>query len=307
MNPSTAAVVRIEHDRRPVELGRRERLLDRFLHVVVDGQLQPFALGGLILVQRADLASHAVHHDALGAILALEQRVVHLLHAGLADDVAALEGLVLGHLRVADLADVPEQVRANHVGITPGRHLLDDNVRQFEVQPMRDDCRDLRQRGVLDDRDRPISRLAPVAVDDGPHAGLVEADDRGERTDGAVQILGVLADDRDAVRMPVFDHYTAVAIEHEAARRAPRERALVVVLGQLLELRVLHHLQHPEAHGQQGEQGRDHELETAQPLVGLATLLKWHNVSFCAAGFYRRNRVFAIRRRSTAPGSSSTS
>ena len=301
--------------------GRIERVLHGFLKVVVDGELQPLTLGRLVFVERANLASHAVDDDAPGAVLALEQRVVHLLHAGLADDVAALEGVVLGHLRVADLADVPEQVRANHVGIAPRRHLLDDDVRQFEVQPVRDDCRDLRQRGVLDDRDRPVGRFAPVPVDDGPHAGLVEADDRGERADGVVQILGVLADDRDAVRMPVLDHHTAVAVEHEAARRAPRERALVVVLGQFLELRVLHHLQHPEAHGQQGEQHRDHELETAQPLVGLATLLNCHlgglsfpiacrragQLSFCAAGFYRRNRVFAIRRRSTAPGSSSTS
>ena len=57
----------------------------------------------------------------------------------------------------------------------------------------------------------------------------------------------------------------AVAIEHDAARRAQRQRPLVVVLGQLLELGVLHDLQHPEAHRQRREQHRDQDLEDRQP------------------------------------------
>jgi hypothetical protein len=57
----------------------------------------------------------------------------------------------------------------------------------------------------------------------------------------------VLADDGDGERAAILDEYLAVAIEHDAARRAQRDGALVVVLCQLLELLVLNDLQVPEA------------------------------------------------------------
>ncbi len=54
-----------------------------------------------------------------------------------------------------------------------------------------------------------------------------------------------------------------VAIEHDPARRAQRERPLVVVLRHLLELRVLDDLQHPEADGERREDPDDGVLEDA--------------------------------------------
>ena len=87
----------------------------------------------------------------------------------------------------------------------------------------------------------------------------------GEQADRAVHVLGVLADDGDAVRVAVLDQHAAVAIEHHAARRAQRQRPLVVVLGHLLELRVLDDLQHPEADRQHRKQHGDQVLEHAQP------------------------------------------
>ena len=92
MNAEHVAVVRVEHDRRAVELADGvEPVLDRPLHVVVDRQLQPLAFGRLHFLERPDLAADAVHDDPLGAVLAHQQRVVDLLDARLADDVAALE------------------------------------------------------------------------------------------------------------------------------------------------------------------------------------------------------------------------
>ena len=169
-----------------------------------------------------------------------------------------------GHLRVVHLADVAEQVRRHRVGILPRRHLLDDDVGQLEVEPPGRHRRHLRERRVLHDHDRPVGRLAAVPIDDLAHAALLEAEHRRQQPDRAVQILRVLADDRDAVGVPVLDEHVAVAVEHHAARRAQRERPLVVVLGELGELLVLDDLQHPEAHGQDREQQRDDVLQDAQ-------------------------------------------
>ena len=92
-----------------------------------------------------------------------------------------------------------------------------------------------------------------MAVDDIVHVLRIEAGDLRKHVDSPVEIFGVLADDRDGERAAVFDQHLAVAIEHDTARRAQRDRALVVVFGQLLELLVLNDLQVPEAERENGE------------------------------------------------------
>ena len=56
----------------------------------------------------------------------------------------------------------------------------------------------------------------------------------------------MLADERDVEGVPVLDEDLAVAVEQHAARRAQRQRALVVVLRHLVELLVLDDLEEPE-------------------------------------------------------------
>ena len=63
----------------------------------------------------------------------------------------------------------------------------------------------------------------------------------------------MLAQDGDVERVAVLDQHAAVAIEHDPARRTQRQRPLVVVLGHLLELRVLGDLEEPEAADEQDE------------------------------------------------------
>src|SRR6185436_11880954 len=75
----------------------------------------------------------------------------------------------------------------------------------------------------------------------------------GQQRHRAIQILGVLADDRDRERVAVLDQHFAVAIEEHAARRPQRKRALVVVLGHLLVLRALNDLNHPETDAERGK------------------------------------------------------
>ena len=110
----------------------------------------------------------------------------------------------------------------------------------------------------------PVGRLAAVPIDDLAHAALLESEERCQQLNGAIQILCVLAKNGDAVRMTVLDEHGAVAIEHHAARRPQRERALIVVFGELGVLLVLGDLKHPEAHGQDREQQRDEDLQDAQ-------------------------------------------
>jgi hypothetical protein len=107
--------------------------------------------------------------------------------------------------------------------------------------------------------------------------------------------------------MAILDEDAAFPVEDQTPRRAPRERPLVVVFGQLFESRVLDNLKRPEADRQYGEDRTNDDLETAEPRTSLAPFFNGHFVvPFCAAGFYRRNLVLVIFRRSTAPGNNST-
>ncbi len=223
------------------------------------------AFDRLDFVERPDFAPDAVDDDALGAILAHQVVVVDAFDAGLSDDVAALQIGGGRNLRVARLADIAEEMRRHRVArILARRHFLDHHVGQLEIQPARRDRRDLRQRRILHDRDRPIGRLAPVAIDDLADARFRHVQHQRQHADRVIQILRVLAHDRDAVRVAVHHQRLHVAIEHDAARRAQGERALMVVLGHFLELLVLHDLQDPEAHRQRGEEDDDGVLEDAQ-------------------------------------------
>src|SRR5262249_46084525 len=85
---------RIEYHRPAVEAGPIEAGFDRLLHVDVDGELQPLALGRLLFFERSDFPADAVDDDALGAVLAHQHRVVDLFDARLPNDVAALQAAV---------------------------------------------------------------------------------------------------------------------------------------------------------------------------------------------------------------------
>ncbi len=86
-----------------------------------------------------------------------------------------------------------------------------------------------------------------MAIDDLAHGALLEPEQRGEQANGVVEVLRVLADNRNAVGVAVLDQHLAVAVEDHPARSAQRERALIVVLGQLRVLLVLGHLQAPRS------------------------------------------------------------
>jgi hypothetical protein len=104
-----------------------------------------------------------------------------------------------------------------------------------------------------------------MTVHDLADTRLFDAQHCRQQAHRPVQILGVLAHDGDAIGVAILDEHDAVAIEHDAAWRAQRERALMVVLGHLLELRVLHDLEYPEAHRKEGKQRGDGVLSHTQP------------------------------------------
>ncbi len=172
-------------------------------------------------------------------------------------------------------------MRGKFLRIGPRRHALDEDVGQFGVEAVRHHRGHLRERGVLHDGDRTIFRLALVTVDDVAHRRLVHADHLGQHLNRPVQVLGLFADDGNAVGLTVLDQHLHVAIEDDAARRAQRQRPLVIVLGHLLELRVLHDLQHPEADGQHREH-HDHDvLQDRQPDGDLAAIFNSHSSLPC--------------------------
>ena len=239
------AVAGIQDERRPVEAGVLEPVLRRLLEVVVDRELHtaPFHRG--YFLQRANLPAHAVHDDQTLAVLTHEERVVDPLDPRLADDRA--DSHAVADLRVVGLADVPEQVRRQLVGrILPHVHLLDDDVRQLEVEAPCRERRHLREGGILDHDDGLVARLAHVALDGLAHLIDVDAGDRRKEADRVIKILHVFADDRHVERATVLDEDLAVSVEEDAARRAEGKRPLVIVRRHLLVPRVLNDLQGPE-------------------------------------------------------------
>ena len=157
-------------------------------------------------------------------------------------------------------------------GIVPRRHLVHLHVGQLGIKPARQHRGHLPERCILDDDDRLIARVAAMAVHEILDVALVKARHRRQHLDRVIEVLAVLADDGDREGAPIFDQHLHVAVEHDAARRAQRDRALVVVVGQLDELGVLHDLEIPEAARQRGKRRRDDELQHVQPHRHLAAI-----------------------------------
>ena len=268
------AVARIEHHRRPVVAGDAEALLGRPLHVGVDGQLDALAFARLVAPQHLDLAADAVDGDDAGAVLPHQQIVVGGLDAGLADQRPRLDALErrLFQLLRGDLANVAEQVRGEVVRISAGRDALEQHVAQLVLA--RRHRGKLRHGGVRDHADRLIPRQRPAAIDDVADVALLDAGHRGEQPHRAIEVLRLLAHQRDVLRLAVLDQHLAVTIEQRPARRPQRNLAGVVVLGFLEELVVLQDLDGPEGHDQHEEQHAEPDLHHGQARVQLGAIVR---------------------------------
>ncbi len=159
------AIAWIHDQRGAVEAGVAKSVFRRFLQVVVDGQLDATSLRRRNLLDHPHLAAHAVDDNASRAIAAHQQRVIRLFNLMLTDDVALHD--VRTDLRLTGFAHVSEQVSGQRLrGILPRRYLFDHDIRKLEVETTGSDRRHLRQRGILNDDDRPVARLATMPIDD---------------------------------------------------------------------------------------------------------------------------------------------
>src|SRR5437762_7994678 len=93
----------------------------------------------------------------------------------------------------------------------------------------------------------------------------VETRDLRQHADRLVEIFRVLADDRDGEGVAVLDEDLAVAVVEHSARRAQRDRALIVVFRHLGVLVVLDDLQEPEADRQRRKHRDARDLQHGQP------------------------------------------
>jgi hypothetical protein len=104
-----------------------------------------------------------------------------------------------------------------------------------------------------------------VLGDDGMHIVDVETGDLRQHADRAIDVLGVLADDGNRERVPIVDEHLAVSVVKHTARRAQRERPLVIVCGHFLVLGVLDDLQEPEADAERGKHDHAGHLQYGEP------------------------------------------
>ena len=237
----------IQEHRRTVEPGVAERVLRRLLQIVVEGELNLPTLAGQPFVEHPDLPPDVVDDDPPRAVEAHQQSVVDALDAGLADDRAAAQvpELGRGQLGLADLADVPQDVSARLFGrIEPDGKLLHVDSGQFPG--MRGNGRHLLERGVPDEDHRPERRIPAVAFEGGPELGQRHAGEIGDEGHGALQVLGLLAGQRDVERVAVLGEHAAVTVEDRTARGGQDQGSLVIVLRVPAVLVVLDDLQPPE-------------------------------------------------------------
>ena len=254
-----------------------EALFGRALDVGVDGQLEHVAVARDLSPDLVNLAADAVDGDLLVAVGAHQVAVVRLLDARLADDGARIDAVVLGprELLLAHLTDVSEQVRGHVAGGVPARrHLLGNDPGQFEAA--RAHGNDLLDRGVVDEDDGTVAGLAPPAVHDLPETCLVLAGRGGERPERLLDVLRLLAHERDVEAVPVLDEHLAVPVEQHAARRRQGQAADVVVLRHLAEPLVLGDLENPEPHRQRRKGDGDQILQHGQPQRQAAAVVRQH-------------------------------
>src|SRR5215467_12367799 len=94
--------------------------------------------------------------------------------------------------------------------------------------------------------------------------------------------------------MAILDEDFPVTVVQHTARRTERERPLMVVLGHLLELRVLDDLQQPEADAECSEHNDAPDLQRSEPHGNASTIfLNGHIATVSLAS----NTVAARRRR----------
>ena len=148
--------------------------------------------------------------------------------------------------------------------------------------------------GVLDQHDRPVARFAPPAVDRLVHHRFVGAGRQREHVQGLFEVLGLLAHQRDVEGAVILDQDLAVAVEQHAARRRQRQPPEMILLGHLRELLVLRDLEHPERHGEHGEQHGDDELERRQPHRQAAAVFRHHHGCADIGRVLRPNRPMKV-------------
>ena len=268
------AVARIEHDRGAVELRRDERLLGRLLEIRVDRQLHAVPFRRQFDADLAHLAAAAVDAHQLVAVLPHQQAVVSELDASLPDDRSGLDPFVLGPREVglAHFPNVAEQMRGDVARrIVAGRDLLIDDAGQLPLARAEGDH--LFSGRILDQHDRPVARLAALAIEDLVETGFVGAGREREDVQRLVDIARLLTHERDVVAIAILDEDFPLAVQQHPARRGQGQFAEMVVLRHLLEPVVLRHLEDPEGNHEQREEAGDGILKRRQPDIERSSIV----------------------------------
>jgi hypothetical protein len=210
----------------------------------------------------AELFAVAVDDDVAAAVFAAEERVVGLLDAGAADDVAGrVEGVawVVEHL-LGDLSDVADEVGGEAVAGVEAA-LLVEGLELGKLVAVGGDEGLLVGGDVLLQGDRLIFRGYLEAAKGGVDLldGDVEA--AGDERQIGVEVFDLLAEEITGDGGVVVDEETAFAVEEFAAGSEDGDLADTIGFGEGTEAFGVEDLKTPEADEKHGEDKRDEVLD----------------------------------------------
>ena len=245
-----------------------EQFGEPLLELGVEAQLQVFAVLRLLHQRLAERTPEHVHLDAVQSLVTAQTRLENILQPLFAHRVAEGEVGIGGEFLFVGFGDVPENVRE----FLAFRVVAFGTGHDFQTGPVHElrlDARHLIERHVGEQQDG-LERLDLALVLLKTVRELIQRNVRpfADLRQRRIDVLAVLADQREPEGGPVLSKKNAVDVADEPARRVHRFLPQVVGLRLLREVGPPVYLEIPEADHEDEEQQPDEALQQQESALG---------------------------------------